>query len=93
MEPAEAITVLKNLLAKLSPPLAELLDELPPAELAIALLRIAPMPEATRLSSLSEDTLEREHADKVVHLSARRKGMRVIDALMLASAQEQSPRR
>ena len=49
----------------------------------IQLLRIAPMLECEKLSSLSEDTLAREHADKIIHLSARRKGMRVIHALLL----------
>ena len=53
----------------------------------IQLLRIAPMPECEQLSSLSEDTLAREHADKIVHLSTRRKGMRVIHALLLGEAE------
>jgi hypothetical protein len=50
---------------------------------ALELLRFAPMDEAARLSSLSPDTLEREHSDKVKKLSKRRNGMRVLDALML----------
>ena len=57
----------------------ELLATMPPLEL----LRIAPMPECARLSGLSEDTLERHHADRIKRLSPRRKGMRVIDALMI----------
>jgi len=60
-------------------PVARLLQTVPVLEL----LRIAPMPEAERLSSLSEDTLIREYAHKIVKLSKRRTGMRVIDALML----------
>jgi hypothetical protein len=56
-----------------------LLKMLPPLEL----LRIAEMPEAARLAGLSGDTLEREHPDKIVRLSKRRKGMRVAHALML----------
>ena len=56
-----------------------LLKMLPPLEL----LRIAPMPEAERLSSASAETLEREHPDKIVNISRRRKGMRVAHALML----------
>jgi hypothetical protein len=60
-----------------------LLKMLPPLEL----LRIAEMPEASRLAGVSEDTLQREHPDKVVRLSKRRKGMRVAHALMLASEQ------
>jgi hypothetical protein len=50
----------------------------------VELLRIAPPDEAERLSTLSWDTLQRNHADKVVHLSKRRVGMRVGHALMLA---------
>jgi hypothetical protein len=49
----------------------------------LELLRIAPMPEASHLSGLSEETLIREHPDKVKRLSKRRLGMRVVDALML----------
>jgi hypothetical protein len=60
-----------------------LLKLLPPLEL----LRIAEMPEASRLAGLSGDTLEREHPDKILRLSKRRKGMRVAHALMLASEQ------
>jgi hypothetical protein len=56
-----------------------LLKMLPPLEL----LRVAEMPEASRLAGLSADTLEREHSDKIVRLSKRRKGMRVVHALML----------
>jgi hypothetical protein len=52
-------------------------------KLRVELMRIAPMSEAARLSSLSEDTLEKEFADKIVWLSTRRKGMRVGDALMI----------
>jgi hypothetical protein len=61
------------------PTIAKLLAEFPPLEL----LRVVPMPEAERLSSLSSDTLEREHGDKIVQISPRRKGMRVIHALLL----------
>jgi hypothetical protein len=61
-----------------------LLKMLPPLEL----LRIAEMPEASRLAGLSGDTLEREHPDKIVRLSKRRKGMRVAHALMLREINE-----
>jgi hypothetical protein len=47
-------------------------------------LRVATPKEAEHLSSLSWDTLEREHRDKIVRLSPNRVGMRVGDALMLA---------
>jgi hypothetical protein len=56
-----------------------LLKMLPPLEL----LRVAEMQEASRLAGLSGDTLECEHSDKIVRLSKRRKGMRVVHALML----------
>ena len=58
---------------------AQLLTLMPPIEL----LRIVEMEEAGRLSSLSVDTLTREHGDKLVKLSSRRNGMRVAHALML----------
>ena len=61
-----------------------LLKMLPPLEL----LRIAEMPEASRLAGLSGDTLEREHPDKIVRLSKRRIGMRVAHALMLRELNE-----
>ena len=63
---------------------ARLLTMMPPIEL----LRIVEMEEAERLSSLSTDTLVREHADKVVKLSSRRNGMRVAHALMLREINE-----
>jgi hypothetical protein len=63
---------------------ARLLTMMPPIEL----LRIVEMEEAERLSSLSADTLVREHADKVVKLSSRRNGMRVAHALMLREINE-----
>lgn len=51
----------------------------------LELLRIAPMPEASRISSASEDNLCRNHRDKIVHISPRRIGMRVFDALMIGA--------
>lgn len=57
-------------------------------KLCIELNRIVPMTEAARLSSLSEDTLEKDHPDKIVWLSERRKGMRVADALFLNASTE-----
>ena len=47
-------------------------------------LRIVDPDEATRLSTLSWDSIRRNHPDKVIHLSRRRVGMRVGHALMLA---------
>jgi hypothetical protein len=57
------------------------LDDLPLVER----LRIISLPEATRLSGLSEDGIRRHHSDKIIKLSPRRVGMRVGDALMLKS--------
>ncbi len=42
--------------------------------------------EASRLSGLSPDSLRRHHGDRIVKLSPRRSGMRVIDALMIQQA-------
>jgi hypothetical protein len=50
----------------------------------IQLRRIVSLPDAAALASVSVDTLKRRHADKIITLSPRRKGMRVRDALMLS---------
>jgi hypothetical protein len=52
---------------------------------SVDLLRIVGPEEAERLSSLSWDTIERNHRDKIIHLSKRRVGMRAGHALMIAS--------
>ncbi len=49
----------------------------------LELERIVPLDQAAELSTLSLDTLEREHADKIIVLSPRRRGMRLRDALLL----------
>lgn len=49
----------------------------------LELERIVPLDQAAELSTLSQDTLEREHADKIITLSPRRRGMRLRDALLL----------
>lgn len=49
----------------------------------VELLRIASPDEVERLSSMSWDTFQRNHGDKVVHLSKRRVGARVGHALMV----------
>jgi hypothetical protein len=48
------------------------------------LQRIVSLPEASRLSGLSIDSLKRHYRNKFIQLSERRYGMRVADALMLA---------
>jgi hypothetical protein len=50
----------------------------------IELQRVIPLGEASRLSSLSIDTIKREHPEKVIRLSPRRCGMRLGDALNLS---------
>jgi hypothetical protein len=55
------------------------LPELTPLELH----RVVRMPEAERLSGLSEDSLKRNHSNKIIRLGPRAIGMRVGDALHL----------
>jgi hypothetical protein len=50
---------------------------------AIEGLRIAPMPEAPKLSGCSEKTLRRNYPELIIQVSKRRQGMRVRDALRL----------
>ena len=50
---------------------------------ALELNRIVRLPEAGRLSGLSEDSLRRNHSDKIVRLGPRAIGMRVGHALHL----------
>ena len=57
----------------------EQLPELTPLELN----RIVRLPEAGRLCGLSEDSLRRNHSDKIVRLGPRAIGMRVGHALHL----------
>jgi hypothetical protein len=49
----------------------------------VKLLQIISMPEAERISGLSHDTIKRRHPDKIIKLSPRRNGMRLVDALFL----------
>jgi len=57
-------------------------DELPNPT-AVELNRIVSLAEASRLSSLSVDTLRDQFSEKIVQLSPKRAGMRVGHALML----------
>ena len=45
--------------------------------------RIVSIREASELTSLSEDSLRRNHADKICRLSPRRQGMVLADVLAL----------
>jgi hypothetical protein len=71
------------------PIIAKLLETMSPLEL----LRIASLPECAHLSGLSQDTIERRHRDKIKHLSPRRRGMRVVDALMINAERVEKSRR
>jgi len=62
------------------------LPQLSPLELN----RIARMPECESLSGTSEDSLKRNHPDKIVRIGPRCIGTRVGDALMLG-AKNKSP--
>ena len=53
---------------------------------ALELLRIASMKEAARLAGVSERTLRRNYADRILQVSERRQGMRVGVALQIKSA-------
>jgi hypothetical protein len=59
-------------------------DELPNPT-PVELNRIVSLAEASRLSSLSVDTLRDQFPEKIVQLSPKRAGMRVGHALMLSS--------
>ena len=64
-------------------------DELPNPT-PIELNRIVSLAEASRLSSLSVDTLRDQFPEKIVHLSPKRAGMRVGHALMLSGSKAKS---
>jgi hypothetical protein len=49
----------------------------------LELHRIVSLQEAAKLKSISVDTLKRRHADKIIVISPRRRGMRLRDALGL----------
>jgi hypothetical protein len=51
---------------------------------ALELMRIAPIDEAAKLAGMSRSALMRNHADKVIKIGAKRRGMRVRDALMIS---------
>jgi len=52
----------------------------------LELERVLERPEIEDLTSLSIDTLKRHHRDKFVNLSPRRIGMKLRDALAIASS-------
>lgn len=50
---------------------------------ALELMRIAPMPEASRLAGVDAKTLKRKYPDLIIKTGKRREGMRVHNALHL----------
>ena len=50
---------------------------------AIELLRIIPLTEAAKLSSISPKGWHRHHRDKLIRLSEKRVGVRLKDALFM----------
>jgi hypothetical protein len=83
------LTIGKRMQVRALHPRAQLMSTKKQAEEAsglspLELARIVPIPEAVRLSSLSEETLRRKHRDKWIQLSERRYGMRLRDVLMLS---------
>jgi hypothetical protein len=45
--------------------------------------RVVDLPQVSYLTGMSRDTIERNHADKIIQLSKRRKGMKLKHALSL----------
>jgi hypothetical protein len=59
-------------------------EELP---MSLQLMRIIGIRQAAKLAGMSERTLLRRHADKIVHISPGRIGIRVRDALQIAEGE------
>jgi hypothetical protein len=51
----------------------------------LALERVIPLQEVTKITSLSRDTLQRHHKAKIVDLSPRRRGMKLRHALEITN--------
>jgi hypothetical protein len=66
---------------------AELVARLGP----VKLLSIIPLSEAESCSSLDEDTIRRLFPELIIQISARRSGMRLIHALLLAPRAKVEP--
>jgi hypothetical protein len=49
----------------------------------LELERIIPLAEVEKITSLSHDSLGRHHKDKIIHLSPRRRGMKLRDVLAI----------
>jgi hypothetical protein len=59
-------------------------DAQDPALSELELRRVVPLAEASRLTSLSEDSIRRHHRDKLVRMSPGRLGMTVKAVLSIA---------
>jgi hypothetical protein len=57
----------------------------------LELERIVGLEEAAQLSSLSRDTIERNHPDKIIRLSKRRLGMKLKHVFALHTALDAEP--
>lgn len=51
----------------------------------VELERVLTIAEATELTSLSEDTLRRRYADRIINISPKRRGIRLRDVLAINS--------
>jgi len=58
----------------------------PPGLSALELERVAPLAEVVTLTGLSEDSLRRHYASLIRHLSPRRVGMKLRDAITIGEA-------
>jgi len=59
--------------------------EIPAGLTALDLERVVPLPEVVKLTSLSDDTLERRYGHLIVQLSPRRRGMKLRNALAITN--------
>jgi hypothetical protein len=71
--------VCRTVLHEETPPMTTDIHALPLVER----LRIVSLQEAARLAGVSEESLRRNHKEKLIRLGPRRVGMRQGDALML----------
>jgi hypothetical protein len=51
----------------------------------LELERVIPVGQAAELMGISEDTFRRKHADKIIEVSDRRRGVRLKHALLLSA--------
>ena len=61
-------------------------DDVPPRPSAVELRKVLTLEQVSELTTLSADSLKRHHADKILHLGPRRRGMRLGDALAIGTS-------